>query len=220
MKYRNKIDNFKYDIFKNLEITGKYDSPVIRPVQHIPIKLLPINKVLTCKNPKEYYVHFYVDDYQFERVWKNPKIWVKKLSQFAGVIGPDFSAYIDLSMSQRIWNIFRNKVLTAYFQRHGLNVIPNARWIKNDEIDFNNGFEGLPTQSSLAITTNGTQRTEQKVIFQQELKDIITKLKPTNLIVYGKLTSSEKQFCESNNVKVFEFESHLDKLGGLKKHEK
>lgn len=213
--YRNIKDVFNYKIFKNLSITGDYDSPIIRATQKIPTKLISFNYALSCKSPKDYYIHFYIDDYQFERVWKQPTKYINILKKFAGVIGPDFSSYTDLSMCQRIWNNYRNKVLTAYWQKLGINVIPNARWISNDKINYNNGFDGLPQNSSLAITTNGTQSLNQYLIFKKELKDIITKLKPTNLIVYGTLKEPEKELCKQNKVSVYEFKTQINKLEEL-----
>lgn len=215
MRYRDQRDVIFYNIFKNLEIVGKYDSPVIQPIQKIPKNLIPFNKAKSCKNPQDYFVHFYVDDYQFERIWKSPKEYATMLSKFAGIIGPDFSAYTDLSMSQRIYNIYRNKALTAYWQHMGLNVIPNARWIDNAQIDFNNGLDGLPIHSTLAITTNGTQKAHMKVIFERELADILEQLKPTNLVVYGTLSEHERQLCKDNNTNVIEFKSFIDTIGRI-----
>lgn len=212
MKNRKYKDVFNFDIFKNLEITGDYNSPVIRKNLNIPTKLISFNYAKTIKNSKDYYVHFYIDDYQFERIWNKPTKYINLLKKFAGIIGPDFSPYTDLSMCQRIWNTYRNKVLTAYWQKLGLNVIPNARWFDDGNINYNNGLDGLPQNSSLAITTNSTQSPKQYLIFKRELKDIITKLKPTNLIVYGMLKKPEKELCKQNNINVYEFKSHLNKL--------
>ena len=53
MSYRDNIDVFNYDIFKNLELTGDFNSPVVRATQSIPTKLLSFNYALTCKNPKD-----------------------------------------------------------------------------------------------------------------------------------------------------------------------
>lgn len=215
MSYRDYTDVFNYDIFKNLKLTGNYNSPVIRATQSIPTKLIGFNNALSCKNPQDYYIHFYIDDYQFERVWNQPTKYINLLKKFAGVIGPDFSSYTDLSMCQRIWNNFRNKVLTAYWQKLGVNVIPNARWIDNDKVQYNNGFDGLPQNSSLAITTNSTQSLSQYLIFKKELSDIILKLKPTNLIIYGTLKEPEKALCKQNNIKVYEFKTKLNELERL-----
>lgn len=210
---RNRKDVFKLRFFRNLQITGDFDSPVIRKNLSIPEKLISFNYALSCKDPEQYFVHFYIDDYQFERIWRNPTKYTNLLKKFAGVIGPDFSAYTDMSISQRIFNIYRNKVLTACWQKLGLNVIPNGRWIENCKIsNFNNGFDGLPCHSSIAITTNSTQSIEKYEKFQHEFQDILNKLQPTNLIVYGKLKEHEKFLCQQQGVKVFEFKRILDKM--------
>lgn len=210
---KNRKDVFNLRFFKNLEVTGDFDSPVIRKNLNIPTNLISFNYALSCKDPEKYYVHFYIDDYQFERIWHKPTKYISLLKKFAGVIGPDFSAYTDMSISQRIFNIYRNKVLTACWQKLGLNVIPNGRWIENNKIyNFNNGFDGLPHHSSIAITTNSTQSSEKYEKFQIEFQDILNKLEPTNVIVYGRLKEREKFLCQQQGVNVFEFKRILDKM--------
>lgn len=33
MNYRDKRDVFNFNIFKNIEVTGKFNSPIIKPIQ-------------------------------------------------------------------------------------------------------------------------------------------------------------------------------------------
>lgn len=40
--------------------------------------------------------HFFIDDYQFERVWTNPERYIGSLSGFDCVLTPDFSLYMDM----------------------------------------------------------------------------------------------------------------------------
>lgn len=221
----NKPDVFNYDLFKNLEITGPYHSPIVRPIDITPTKVISFNYALTCRHPEQYFVHFYIDDYQFERVWNTPTKYIELLKNFAGVIGPDFSAYTDLSMSQRIYNIYRNKALTAYWQKHGIKVIPNARWVDNCGLDFNNGFDGLPTHSTIAITTHSCFGETNYKIFQQEFLDIVNKLQPTQIVCIGKLPKEQQAICKQKNIKLQIFNSHIEQLeerrkqnGKSKKH--
>lgn len=54
---------------------GKYGIPAIKPETDIRIDKLewiPFNYALSAKDRGSKGVHFYCDDYQFERVWRNP----------------------------------------------------------------------------------------------------------------------------------------------------
>ena len=51
---------------------GPYQIPFIEPETDIPIRKLqwiPFNYAKTCKNPMGKGIHFYLDDYQFARLW-------------------------------------------------------------------------------------------------------------------------------------------------------
>ena len=67
-----KIENIHKGIFEGI---GKYDMPILEPVTELPpIKeWISFNYVLSDKNPEGKAVHFFIDDYQFERVWRQPE---------------------------------------------------------------------------------------------------------------------------------------------------
>ena len=51
---------------------GKYEIPLMEPVYDIPeAEWIGFNYALSTRNRSDYAVHFYLDDDQFERVWKN-----------------------------------------------------------------------------------------------------------------------------------------------------
>lgn len=212
MNYRDKRDVFNFNIFKNIEVTGKFNSPIIKPIQIIPKNIVSFNYFNSIKNTQDYFIHFYIDDYQFERIWNFPNTYTKALKKFAGVIGPDFSAYTDMSISQRIWNIYRNKLLMAYWQKNGLKVIPNIRWIDNCGIkELNNGFDGYPKFSTIAITTNGIKSINEITYFTA-FCDMLEKLIPTQIIVIGQLPEEYKKLCKELSIPIYEYESNLQIL--------
>lgn len=77
---------------------GYYDIPVIKPLRKVPeIKeWIGFNYVMSDDNPEGKAVHFFIDDYQFERVWNDPEKYLDKLSKYAVVASPDFSPYGDM----------------------------------------------------------------------------------------------------------------------------
>ena len=46
---------------------------------------------LSCEFREAQGLHFYSDDYQFERVWTKPEVYLELLQQFAFVVETDFS---------------------------------------------------------------------------------------------------------------------------------
>lgn len=64
---------------------GKFHIPVIQPETDIRIDKLewiPFNYALSAKDRASKGVHFYCDDYQFERVWRNPDKYVTSMCHF------------------------------------------------------------------------------------------------------------------------------------------
>lgn len=83
-------------LLDGLELTPA-GNPITRP-QELPFgvdHLIGFNELLTCKHPENTGVHFFLDDYQFERFWRQPERYVAALARFPLVIGPDFSLYTD-----------------------------------------------------------------------------------------------------------------------------
>ena len=188
MKYRYKRNPYIYEILPTLNV-GCYDMPIIKPTQIEPseiMNLITFNYVNTCKNPSETYVCFYVDDYQFERVWKDPKTAIEILKQFKGVIAPDFSVYADFPEPLKKYNVWRNKVLTALFQNAGINVIPNIQWA--DPQSYSYCFAGLPKNSVVAISSNGCLKSKvARQLFIDGFKMMQYILEPSKIIVVGQL---------------------------------
>ena len=75
---------------------GKYGIPEIKPETDVRIDRLewiPVNYAMTATDKKSKGVHFYKDDYQFERFWNYPDKYIPILQQFGAVCSPDFSLY-------------------------------------------------------------------------------------------------------------------------------
>ena len=73
------------------ETEGQYNIPILQPTKYIPTEFVGFNYARSAKNKAEKGLHFFVDDYQFERVWRVPEQYVDLLSQYQCVMTPDFS---------------------------------------------------------------------------------------------------------------------------------
>ncbi len=176
----------------NLELAqypgvGKYDIPEIEPVYNIPeiTEWIGFNYVLSDKHPsKNKGVHFFIDDYQFIRIWNNPDLYVKKLSEYGAVIAPDFSPYGDMPLATQIFNHYRKHWVAKYLQEHGVNIIPCVR-ASTDERSLEFYLEGEPKGGIVAISSMWTNSQELKDYFKREYNTMIETLKPSKILVYG-----------------------------------
>ena len=96
-------------------------------------------------------VHFFLYDYRFERVWKNPDKDIEKLSRYRAVLSPDFSMYLEMAPVMQIYNVFRNRWCGAYWASKGIRVIPSVNW--GDESTFDFCFQGIEKGSTVALST-------------------------------------------------------------------
>lgn len=124
--------------------TGEYDIPEIEPTQFDNAEFIGFNYAKSTKNPESKAVHFFLDDYQFTRVWTDPDRYIPMLQRYKYVLTPDFSLYTDFPKPLQIYNHYRKHWLGAYWQMYGINVIPTICW--SDRESFEWCFDGEPTQ--------------------------------------------------------------------------
>ena len=93
---------------------GKYGIPRLSPVR-LPERLnwLPFNCARTDKRRSAHGIHFFVDDYLFERVWNDPARYALLLSDFRAVMTPDFSLFTDYPLPVQLYNHWRKHLLGA-----------------------------------------------------------------------------------------------------------
>ena len=181
--------------FAQFEGEGKYDIPKMLPttidrdiLENTPLQ--GFNFALKETNADLKACHFFLHDYQFERVWNYPARYVKVLSQFAYVLSPDFSPYGDMPKATQIMNVYRNRWCGRYWQEHGIEVIPTLTFGSEESlIDF--CMDGIPKHSTIAISTMGEGRWGDYKLLKKSWNKIMKRLEPDIIILYGKDLSSE-----------------------------
>lgn len=177
------INQYNLDLFDPGKTEGCFEMPILEPVDHIPKKLQGFNYVLN-KPDYEAGIHFFLDDYQFERIWQRPEFYIEKLSQFDCVLTPDFSLYLDMPVAMQVWNIYRSRLIGQIMQDYGFTVIPTVSWAGEESFDF--CFDGLPKNSTLAISTIGVKQSkEQFEVWKNGVTEMIKRLTPKRIVVYG-----------------------------------
>ena len=71
---------------------------------------------------------FFIDDYQFERVWNDPYTYIERLREFPCALTSDFSLYLDMPMAMKIWNVYRSRLIGQMMQDADIVVIPTLSW--------------------------------------------------------------------------------------------
>lgn len=162
---------------------GYYQMPIIKSESHIPQGLMGFNYALTSQD-KSKGIHFYVDDYQFERIWNDPHKYIDVLREYDCVLTPDFSLYMDMPMSMKIWNTFRSRLIGQIMQDAGMTVIPTVSWAEKATFDF--CFDGLPSNSVLSISTVGVKQDKNAFeIWKAGTTELLKRKCPHTLLVYG-----------------------------------
>lgn len=200
MRYTSKrfCENTDEIIFPGV---GEYDIPEIEPERFEPCEFISFNYAKTAKDRKSKGVHFFIDDYQFERVWRSWKRYGEMLSEFSAVMTPDFSTYTDYPKAMQIYNHYKKHFIGAYLQMLGVKVYPTISW--SDKDSFSWCFDGEPVGGAVAVSSVGTQRDKQaKTLFLDGYNAMIDRLKPETIIFYGDIPKE----CMGNIVRIKPFQ--------------
>lgn len=166
--------------------TGTYEFPTLSPVDaDLGMELIGFNYVLNEKNPERKIVHFYLDDYQFERVWSLPERYIPVLARFGAVLTPDFSMYTDFPVAVQMFNHYRKQWCGAFWQRHGLKVIPTIGW--SDERSYDWCFDGIPHNAPVSISTIGGHKDpEVRKLWLKGYYKALEVLQPSEILLVGR----------------------------------
>ena len=192
---------YNLDLIDNLT-KDFWQMPIIENDNYIPKDLIGFNYAKSNEN-KNCGIHFYIDDYQFERVWNYPEKYVEILSEYECILSPDFSLYLDMPMPMKIWNIYRSRLIGQYFQNRGIKVIPTISWAEKETFEF--CFKGIPKGSIVSISTIGVKQDQNALqIWRDGVDEMIKQIKPSVILVYG-----GKLDYDFKDIKVLYFENKV-----------
>lgn len=178
-------DIFKFNLLKRtiIDANSKYEFPFVNYSNEVPANLISFNNVLTTANLENCWIHFYIDDYQFERLWHSPEKYVSILKRTRGIISPDFSVYSDMPKAQQIFQIYKTRLLCAYFESHHIKIIPSITWSTMKSLEFT--LDGIPKNNVISLSTNGVLGRHRQE-FIKVYKEVLVRLKPTHVVIIGR----------------------------------
>lgn len=167
----------------DFQTTGVEGFPMLKPFADD----LPSIFISFSERNKRLYdcgVHCFLYDYMIEQTWNAPSRVVQSLKQYRCVVAPDFSIFTDMPRALNVWNIYRNRWISSYWQSQGINVVPSASWGSVDSFEY--CFDGLPENSVIAIghSTIGKEKPFKR-LYRMGVETLIDKKHPTKLFVYG-----------------------------------
>ena len=126
-------------------------------------------------------VHFFVDDYRFNGIYNNPEKSLRRYSQYAFLLSPDFSTYADMNLWRQLESVAKNRWCGCYWQEQGLTVIPTISWSTPRSYEF--CFDGVEKNSIIAIGMIGCKQNKKE--FLRGYDYMLSKIEPETVICFG-----------------------------------
>lgn len=137
--------------------------------------------------------HFYVDDYRFNAIWKDPTNLLK--SGCKAIVEPNCSLHDQTPISFGLHSIYKKRWLARYCQECGIKVYADLN-VAQKFVEYNK--MGIPKGYN-AFFTRGLDGWMESLKIDLEVAREISGLKIPNLIVYGG-GKGIKEFCQNNNL--------------------
>lgn len=197
------------NVWRNLDEFGTfryiqpYDIPELKPYNGlIPLDLVAycdIGRAHRCSCP-----HFYIDDNRLPMMGNHIEHFTERLRRFNYVIAPDYTMYCGAPLPVNLRSLYLNRSIAAYWQEHGLNVIPSFNG--GDAESFKYCLLGLPKYSVLSCGNVGVSHSSISVkLWKCLVEKVVRELEPTALIIYG----TKIEFEHRNDLKIYWHEDYI-----------
>ena len=188
---RKKFTNFYiYESINNEdEKSGFYDIPIIKGVKLTKndfenVDFLPFSSDrqgnFATKNNA---VHFFIDDYRFSNIWRNPARYIKKFQEYKFVLTPDFSQYLDISRAERIFNAYKRQLIGFFWKKNNVNIIPTVCW--DDESSYIYSIDCIENGTAVALSTVGIKTDKEIELFINGFNYLKNIIEPCFYVIYG-----------------------------------
>jgi len=209
MKYAAKRTAVIYNhhLFQPLSTEGVWDIPSLRKINLCPDRLIPFHQAISFRgDTTQTAVHFFIDDYLFERVWNRPEAYLENLKRFQAVLTPDWSMYLDFPAALILWNQYRKQLIGQFLQNHGCKVIPTVSWGFANSFDF--CFQGIPKNGTIAVATAPAKSEVYRKFWIAGMNEAVKRIQPQRVILYGENVDFEWNGIET----ITFFPEHIQRM--------
>lgn len=126
-------------------------------------------------------VHHFVDDPRFEDVYRHPERTLEKYSKYRFVITPDYSLFSEMPLWRQIESVGKTRWCGAYWQDHGLLVVPSVGWGLYPTFDF--CFSSIERGCVVAVGMIGCKHS--RLSFMRGYDAMIEAIEPEAIICLG-----------------------------------
>lgn len=126
-------------------------------------------------------VHFFTDDYRFENIYRHPERSFPKYSRYRFLLSPDYSVYSEMKAWRQIESVGKARWVGAYWQHHGLTVIPTISW--GQPASFRFCFDAIEENAIVAVGMIGCKH--ERVAFMKGYNAMLDAIKPSAIICFG-----------------------------------
>jgi hypothetical protein len=137
--------------------------------------------------------HFYIDDYKFNGIWKNPANILT--TNIVAVIEPNTSLFFTTPLAYGLHLIYKKRWIARHWQESGILVYAdlnvNSKFAEYNRMGIPDGYN--------AFATRGCSNRIKELQNELDIARQISGLQTPNFIVYGG-GEKAKLFCMKNNL--------------------
>ena len=166
------------------DVEGKWGFPIIKK-QEIDLQNI---ELIACSDVSKHDennlykgVHFFVDDFRFDSIYKNPNKSLEKYSKYKFLITPDYSLYAEMNIWRQIESVGKSRWVGAKWQSAGMLVIPTISWALTRSFEF--CFDGIEHNCVVAIGMIGCKN--NKKAFLRGYYQMLNAIDPQAIICFG-----------------------------------
>ena len=197
--------------------------PLIAREEEVPGVLMPyrtrLNEdVVLAREPYTTALHFFLEDYRFEGVWHRAKEKLSYVKSVGFALSPDFSLYRDWPLAVQLWNVYRNRWCGAYWQHHGVRVIPTVSWSTEESYTF--CFLGVERGSAVAISSVGVDLADryERSLFVSGCRAMVEAVQPDAVLLQAEVFPEDLvSECGLGDVGLRRYPSHWQSIRRARK---
>lgn len=164
---------------------GKWQIPIVErqylDLENVDLIACSDTRLNETEDNRSKGVHFFVDDYRFTGIYRNPERSLARLSQYKFLLTPDNSTYTNMNYWRQLESVAHSRWVGAFWQDQGQIVIPTITW--SDRRSFEFCFDGVEKYSIVAVGMIGCKKSRQE--FMLGYDEMLSRIEPEAIICFG-----------------------------------